>query len=195
MPELSDTQLMYSGLGVAIALLILIVVIWRWRAGRSLKKRLEKSGVELLSNILIPNGEGGEIHIEHVLLTRTGVVVIEVKDVEGNVFGSDSMQDWTVISEKRRFTFSNPQTAFYDRVAAVRRLLPDVPVKGYIAFLPKAEFTKGRPTDVIEFESMLDELHREMKSTVADSVDDIYPQWSKLRDEAVATQVGQLLKD
>ncbi len=195
MPELSDAQLIYSGLGVAAALLILIIIIWRWRAGRSLQKRLEQCGVELLSNILIPNGEGGEIHVEYVLLTRTGVVVIEIRDVEGNVFGSDSMQDWTVISDTRRFTFSNPQTAFYDRVAAVRRLLPDVPVKGYISFLPKAEFTKGRPSDVIEFEVMLDELHKEMKSSVADSVDAFYPHWSKLRDEAVATQFGQLLKD
>ncbi|MFW2404549.1 MAG: nuclease-related domain-containing protein [Gammaproteobacteria bacterium] len=195
MPELSNPQLIYSGLGVAVALLILILVIWRWRSRRSIKTRLERSGVELLSNILIPNGDGGEIHVEHVLLTRSGVVVIEIKDVEGNVFGSDSMQDWTVISDKRRFTFSNPQVAFYDRLAAVRRLLPDVPVTGYIAFLPKAEFTKGRPSDVIEFETMLDELHKDMKSAVADSVDAFYPQWAKLRDEAVATQFGQLLKD
>jgi hypothetical protein len=195
MPDLTDTQLMYIGIGAAVALVTLVFVIWRWRAGRSLKKRLSQSGLELLSNILIPNGEGGEIHIEHVLLTRSGVVVIDIKDVEGNVFGSDSMQDWTVISDTRRFTFNNPQTALYDRLAAVRRLLPDVPVKGYVAFLPKAHFTKGRPSAVIEIEALLDELHADMKSSSADTTDTFYPQWEKLRDEAVATQFGQLLKE
>lgn len=194
MPELSDAQLIYSGLGVAAALLILIIIIWRWRAGRSLQKRLEQCGVELLSNILIPNGEGGEIHVEYVLLTRTGVVVIEIRDVEGNVFGSDSMQDWTVISDKRRFTFSNPQPALYDRLAAVRRLIAEIPVTGFIAFTQRAEFTKGRPTNVILLDELLDELQAEIKDSTA-STDSFFAEWTKLRDEAVTTQVGQLLKD
>ena len=35
------------------------------------------------------------------------------------------MQDWTVISDRQRYTFSNPQPGLYDRMAAVKRLLPD----------------------------------------------------------------------
>ena len=195
MPDFAAIEPIYLAVGAGIVLLVAVLGVWRWRAGRTAAMRLKQAGIESLSNILIPNGEGGEIHVEHVLLTRTGVVVVEIKDVEGNVFGSDSMQDWTVISETRRFTFSNPQSAFYDRVAAVRRLLPDVPVRGYIAFSHKAQFTKGMPSNVIAFEGLLEELHDETKSTAADAVEPFYPQWTRLRDEAVSTQVGHLLKD
>lgn len=180
----------------AVALLLVIgIVIWLMRRRRSLLRRLQQVSVDSLSNILVPNGDGGEIHVEHALLTHQGVVIIDIKDVAGNVFGSDSMQDWTVISDKRRFTFSNPQPALYDRLAAIRRLMPDVPVSGYVAFTPRAEFTKGRPSNVIRLDELLDALQAESKSTPAQAVDAYYSYWQKLRDEAVTAQVGHLLND
>jgi len=39
------------------------------------------------------------------------------------------MSDWTVMGRGRRFTFDNPQPALYDRIAAVKALVGDVPVR------------------------------------------------------------------
>jgi len=195
MPDVLTNDPLILIAGAAILLLVVGIVGWRLRGRRSLPRRIQQVSVDSLSNILVPNGEGGEIHVEHALLTHRGVVVIDIKDVTGNVFGSDSMQDWTVISDKRRFTFSNPQPALYDRLAAIRRLMPDVPVTGYVAFTSRAEFTKGRPSDVITLDALLEELHAERKTAPAQAVDAFYPYWHKLRDEAVSTQVGHLLRD
>lgn len=185
----------YSLAAAAAALLLLVgLFLWWLRARRSLPRRLRQASIDRMSNILVPDGDGGEIHVQHALLTVRGVVIIDIKEVAGNVFGSDSMQDWTVISDKRRFTFSNPQPALYDRLAAVRRLIPEIPVTGFIAFTHSAEFTKGTPTNVILLDELLDELQAEIKESAA-STDAFFAEWTKLRDEAVATQVGQLLKD
>jgi len=181
--------------GGVLLILILIAVIWRRRTRRSLPYRIGQASVDALSNILIPNGEGGEIHIENALLTRRGVVVFDIKNVDGNVFGSDAMQDWTVISDQRRFTFSNPQPPLYDRLAALSRLMPDVPVTGYVAFTANAEFTKGCPSNVILLDDLLDELKLENRAADAPGIDEFLPQWDRLRDEAVDTQVDHLLKD
>ena len=59
------------------------------------------------------------IHIDYLLLTRQGVIVLDVRDVAGHVFGSEPMQEWTVLGRKRRFTFANPLPQLYDRMAAV----------------------------------------------------------------------------
>ncbi len=193
MPPIAIEYVALAG-GVAIVLLVALW-IWRRRVLRSLSRRLDQVSIDSLSNILIPNGEGGEIHIEHALLTGRGVIIIDIKDIEGNVFGSDSMQDWTVISDKRRFTFSNPQPALYDRLAAVARLIPDVPVTGYVAFTSHADFKKGCPTNVILLDDLLDDLRAEKKDAQGPAVDAFYPHWDRLRDEAVATQFGHLLKD
>lgn len=195
MPDFLTTDQLSLIAGAAALLLVIGIIGWRLSLRRSLPRRLQQVSVDSLSNILVPNGDGGEIHVEHALLTHRGVIVIDIKDVAGNVFGSDSMQDWTVISDKQRFTFSNPQPALYDRLAAISRLMPDVPVNGYIAFTSRAEFTKGRPDNVVKLDELLAELLAERKTASAQSVDAFYSQWQKLRDEAVATQVGHLLRD
>ena len=192
--NLAIDSLLVSGGVVLLALLALI--FWWWsRRNRSLLQRLKQVSSELLTDILIPDGSGGEIHVQYALLTHRGVLVIDVKTVEGNVFGSDSMHDWTVISETRRFTFNNPQHALYDRMAAVGRVMPDVPVTGYVAFTGLAQFSKGQPANVVMLDELLEELRSERKSKQVQSVDAFYPHWIKLRDEAVNAQAGQLLKN
>jgi len=190
-------ELTVTELGVAaaasVALLGLMLLAWLRHRRHALMRRMRRAGVDMLSDILVPNDDGGEIHIEHVLLSPRGVVLIDIKNVDGNVFGSDSMQDWTVISAKRRFTFSNPQQPLYDRLAAVRRLVTGVPVEGYVAFTSGAEFSKGQPSNVAVLDALLEELTAEMR---ADPLPEDYRVgWDKLREEAIATQVGHLLKD
>ena len=145
---------------IVIVILILFWVFYRRRAGRSIDSRLQRVSYDLLKQFIIPDGDDGEIHVEYALLTGRGVVVLDIEEVEGIVFGSDAMEDWTVMSDRRRFTFSNPQHALFDRMAAVKRLLPDVPVTGFVAFTSKAKFSKGQPSNVIDINRLVDELLR-----------------------------------
>src|SRR5688500_17797523 len=112
---------------------------------------------EMLKNVLMPNGNGGQIHIHYLLLTQRGLLVLDLLDHPGAVFGGDQMIEWTVIGKKRRFTFANPQHALYDRMAAVRLLTGDVPVEGRIVFTARSEFPKGKPRNVLR----IDDLARE----------------------------------
>ena len=58
----------------------------------------------LLRNVLVPDGNGGDVHLDYVLLTARGLVVLDIRDVRGNVFGSDQMKEWTVMARGRRAT-------------------------------------------------------------------------------------------
>ena len=95
---------------------------------------------EMLKNVLVPNGNGGQIHMHYLLLTQRGLLVADLLDLPGAVFGGDQMIEWTVIGKKRRYTFANPQHALYDRMAAVRLLTGDVPVEGRVLFTLRSEF-------------------------------------------------------
>ena len=128
------------------------------------------------------------------MLTHQGIVIVDVKDVEGNVFGSDSMQDWTVISDDRRFTFGNPQYALYDRLAAIRRLVTNVPVSGYVVFTNRSRFSKGQPSDVIAMDDLLSHLHDQCAAEDRAQLEQWLPYWDSLRETAVSTQVGNLLR-
>lgn len=179
---------------VIVAALIIFWIVYRRRAGRSIDSRLRRVSYDLLKQFIIPDGDDGEIHVECALLTGRGVIVLDIEEVEGIVFGSDAMEDWTVISDRRRFTFNNPQHALFDRMAAVKRLVPDIPVSGFVAFSSKASFSKGQPSNVIMLTELLDELLSEIGDHHAEQMELYQLQWDRLRNEAVAAQVGHLLK-
>jgi len=178
------------------AVVIVAVAVWYRRrgAGNRLKKVLTEISHDRIDGLLIPNGDEGEIQIDHLLLTSQGLLIVDIKDAEGTVFGSDKMDQWTVISNERRYTFPNPQAALYDRIAAVRHIVRQVPVAGRILFLDGADFTKGVPGMVSKLDELLEEFG-EIDSAVAKvKVDAFKPHWDLVRKAALGTQVGEIVR-
>jgi hypothetical protein len=139
-----------GGLGLAL-LALLAAGIWLWRRNRrrsTVETALAAIALERLGDVFIPDGMGGEIHIEHLLLTVRGVLVVNVKHYVGVVFASDRMDQWTAIGPKGRSVFPNPLSNLYDRIAAVRQLVREIDVAGCVVFPSLADFSKGRPADV-----------------------------------------------
>lgn len=171
-----DLKLLALILGAAAALGGL-VVLWRWdRRRRSRAARaaaVTRCGVEYLRDVLVPDGQGSALHVDFLLLTARGVVVIDLRDVAGNIFGGDQMSEWTVMQRAHRFTFVNPQTGLYDRIAAVRALAPDLPVEGRIVFTPRGRFPKGLPRHTL----MLESLPAEFPNTAPDSIRPMLDRW------------------
>jgi hypothetical protein len=135
------------------ALVLLLAALGAWgirsyqrRARRkALLARLERLAYQAAHQVLVPDGMGGFIHIDHLLLTPRGVLVLDTRRVAGLIFGGDQMSDWTVMGRGRRFTFDNPQPALYDRIAAVKAAVGEVPVEGRLLFSNVGKFTKGIP--------------------------------------------------
>lgn len=167
--------------------LLALLLLYRRRAiqGRSLSQVLNEIAFERVDKMVIPNVDDGEIQIDHLLLTAQGILIIDIKDVQGAVFGGDKMQDWTVISQDRRFTFSNPQPALFDRIAAVRHIVREVPVAGRILFLDGADFTKGVPGLVSTLEELEQEFGDVDKSAAKIKIEAFRQHWDTLNAKAV----------
>ena len=181
---------------IATVVLLLLILIWLVKRRRSLsvEQQLKRVSLGVISNVLIDDGEGGEIHLEHIILLPQEMLLLDIRDLTGNVFGSDAMQDWTVIDGSRRFTFTNPQHALYDRLAALRSLLPNASVRGLIAFTARCKVAKGTPSDVIEFDALLSDM---AKATAEgpDTTSLLLDSWEKLRNAAVVAQVERLMEE
>lgn len=137
-----------GGVAVVVLTFVLLTLVRR-RRRTDLGSAVRDVALDVAHGVLVPNGMGGQIEIEYLLLTAHGVVVVDTKLFEGTIFGSDRMDEWTVIQRHRRFTFPNPQHTLYDRIAAVRRLVREIPVHGHVVFPPLADFSKGRPREVL----------------------------------------------
>jgi hypothetical protein len=144
----------WIGLGAAILLLAALAFFglraYQRRARRkSLLARLQRVASAAAHQVLVPDGMGGFIHIDHLLLTPRGILVLDTRRVAGLIFGGDQMSDWTVMGRGHRYTFDNPQPALYDRIAAVKAIAGEVPVEGRLLFSNVGKFTKGIPKWVV----------------------------------------------
>jgi hypothetical protein len=152
------TNLGIDPIWIVVAVLVLLLAglafwgvrTYQRRARRkAVLARLERVAFDAVHQVLVPDGMGGFIHVDHLLMTTRGVLVLDTRRVAGLIFGGDQMSDWTVMGRSRRYTFDNPQPALYDRIAAVKALAGDVPVEGRILFSNVGKFTKGFPKWVL----------------------------------------------
>lgn len=185
MDHLLQSAYLPWSLGVLFLLLLWLLYRFYQRRGSRLTQVLKNIGFDRVNDVVLPNSDGGEILIDQLLLTSQGLLVLEVKEVQGVVFGSDKMQDWTVIGAERRYTFQNPQPGLYDRIAAVRMIVRDVPVTGRILFLEGAEFPKGTPGLVATLDQLQDEFGEQNRKAAQSKIDAFRPHWDKLRKRAM----------
>lgn len=172
-----------------LPVLLLLLVVWlvyrRRAAGDHLQRVLKDIAYARIEGLVVPGADDGEIQIDYLLLTSQGLLILHIKDVEGTVFGSDKMQDWTVMADDRRYTLSNPQPAMFDRIAAVRAIVRQVPVAGRILFLDGAEFTKGVPSLVCTLEELATEFGEPDKSAAKFKIEAFRPYWELIVKAAI----------
>ncbi len=133
----------------------------RYRARRALLERFAAVSQDRIQDVLLPDGSGGWFHVDFLLLTVPGLLVVDLRDVTGLIFGSEQMTEWTVIDRQHRTTFANPLGPLYDRVAVVKQLAGEgVPVQGRVVFTDRGSFPKGHPPLVTRLDSLSLEFPR-----------------------------------
>lgn len=182
--DFEDNPWMLPLLGVSVLLLAWFLYRVFYRNYGGFERAIADISFDSFEGLIIPGADEGEILIDYLLLTSQGLLILEVKDVQGAVFGGDKMQDWTVINDERRYTFSNPQPALYDRIAAVRQIVRQVPVAGRILFLDGAEFTKGIPGLVCNLTELVGDFGEPDKSAAKFKIDAFKPHWELIRKQA-----------
>lgn len=158
-------------------LLLSYVLVKNWLKELLLCRSIRKLGVAMVRNIAISDGVDGRVLIENIILTPAGFYVLPVKRYCGIIFAADNMDTWTQVIGKRSYKFSNPLPELEAHIMAVRNLLPDINVSGYILVTHDAKFPKGKPDRVVpiaEVAGRLGDLRGEVTSQLKTA-------WEKLK--------------
>jgi len=185
--ELSKlTPTAWGLIAAAAALGFALSLAWRWyrhyRARKALRVAVTGGASEHLIDMLVPDGMGGGYHVDYLLLTSRGVVVIDLRDVQGNIFGGDQMAEWTVMDGAQRFTFTNPQGALYDRIAAVKAIGGELPVEGRIVFTRRGKFPKGLPKWTVMLDALRGEFTAPDFDAPADAASAYREGWQRIKE-------------
>jgi hypothetical protein len=140
--------------------------------GARLFPRFQNSGEAQVSRVLLshfgpPNYhlmnhvtvriDDGTTQVDHILVSRFGVFVIETKDYNGWIFANATGATWTHVFHKRKFKFQNPILQNYRHVRAVQELLEFLPpdaVRSLVVFSGIGQFKTEAPDGVIEIDQL-----------------------------------------
>lgn len=114
----------------------------------------------LMNHVTLPL-EDGTTQIDHVLVSRFGVFVIETKDYRGWIFANARHAKWTQVLFRHRYPLQNPVFQNSLHVRAVRSLLDFLPpdaVESVVVFTGEAEFKTPVPDGVLYVSELVEYL-------------------------------------
>lgn len=116
----------------------------------------------LLNNITLQIGEKTS-QIDHILVTETGVFIIETKHYTGWIFGDSHGGQWTQVIYGKKSKFQNPVRQNYGHLKALRVLfnLPADAFKSLVVFTGDAEFKTDLGPTVFKLPQLLAHLNAE----------------------------------
>jgi len=106
----------------------------------------------------------GTTQVDHILVSRFGVFVIETKDYKGWIFANAKQANWAQVLFKVKFKFQNPILQNFRHVRAVQDLLDFLPpdaVKSVVVFTGEAEFKTEVPKGVFSLSGFIDYLREQ----------------------------------
>lgn len=118
--------------------------------GLSLWSSLDKSEYQRFSGLIIPS-RNGTTQLDHVIISKYGIFIIETKNKKGWIYGSENQAKWTQIIYGSRYQFQNPlrQTFRQKKLFSEFFSVNEAFVNVLVYFVGNCEFQTPMPQNVI----------------------------------------------
>ena len=115
----------------------------------SAKLLLDGNEYHLIKNVTLPT-ETGTTQIDHIIVSKYGVFVVETKNMKGWIFGSINQKTWTQKIYKHTTKFQNPLRQNYKHTKTLESLLglTDKQIYSVIVFIGDSTFKTDMPENV-----------------------------------------------
>ncbi|MFN3734977.1 NERD domain-containing protein [Comamonas testosteroni] len=148
---------LYLGLALAFAVLVAVLRSPRfkgWRGERAVQAAIRRQLNPLIyvdmHNVTLPTADGGSTQIDHLIFSPYGLFVLETKNFQGWIFGTEKQREWTQQIFRKRSRFQNPLRQNYKHIKTLQSLLDIAPehLHSVIAFVGDCEFKTEMPVHV-----------------------------------------------
>ena len=142
-----------------LAVLLILMCLFRnslryWWEGRQISRAAKRLGARMLRDVNLPDGMGGEISMDFLVLSTDAILVIGVKRYDGMIFGGARTDVWTQTISSRSYKFPNPDNYLLQQVGAIRSIVPETPVRGMHLFTDNAMFPWDKPSNVLQVKDL-----------------------------------------
>jgi len=86
------------------------------------KIRLDSQIYRSIKNVTIPTANG-TTQIDHVIVSKYGIFVVETKNIKGWIYGDEKQAQWTQVLYGKKCHFQNPLRQNYRHTKALSEFL------------------------------------------------------------------------
>jgi hypothetical protein len=187
-----------GGLLVLVLLAVVPELIRRFRRDaeqRRIAQIFKERGAPFVKDVAFPDGMDGYVFVDYLVLTPDGILVMDLQDYNGFIFGAPNIDHWTQMVRRRGYKFENPLHQNAWRVQVIKTITKDAPAFGRVLFSAASQFPKGMPEGVshmttlaadlaplFQNKSTPDSLKTVWDALVVTGVDARSQQWQKTRE-------------
>ena len=101
-------------------------------------------------DIIVPSSNG-TTQIDHLLVSPYGLFVIETKNMDGWIFGSENQAKWTQQFYRKKFSFQNPLRQNFRHIKCLSEYLNvnETHFHSVVFFIGECEFKTDMPSNVL----------------------------------------------
>lgn len=135
---------------------------------KALGMHLDQDEYSIINDVTLPLEDGGSTQVDHIVVSRFGIFVVETKNMSGWIFGNENQAKWTQTIRGSKHYFQNPLRQNYKHTKTLSDLL-DLPHELFhsvIVFTRNAELKTKLPDNV----GHLDEMVRYIKAFSEETV-------------------------
>ena len=124
-------------------------IIGEWQVNLLIKFFLDKNEYHLIKNVTLPTDDG-TTQIDHIIVSKYGIFVVETKNMKGWIFGSANQKQWTQQIYKHKSKFQNPLHQNYKHVKTLEACLnaKNDSIFSVIIFIGDSTFKTKMPENV-----------------------------------------------
>jgi restriction system protein len=152
-----------------IPFLLILILSVTWSKGPAgervvsgyLKRHLDDKIYKLIHNVTLDIA-GDTTQIDHIVVSKFGIFVIETKNYSGWIFGNEKHATWTQSIYGKTYRFQNPLRQNYKHLKALEITLNVSfdKLKPVIVFVGKSEFKTHMPDSVTSNRGVIDYILR-----------------------------------
>jgi hypothetical protein len=111
--------------------------------------RLYGEDYQKIRDLTLRLKDGSTTQIDHVVLSPYGIFVIETKNMQGWIFGSEHQKSWTQSIYGKKYTFQNPLLQNYRHIKALEEVLNiKEGLFSIVTFVGESQFKTTMPKNV-----------------------------------------------
>ena len=132
---------------------------------------LPKDDYHLLKDITLKTEDGGTTQIDHVIVSRFGIFVVETKNMKGWIYGKANQKQWTQKIFKYSGKFQNPLHQNYKHLKTLETMLgvSQETLFSVIVFIGDSQFKTKMPENVTYARGSINYIKSKQKELLSEA--------------------------